>query len=119
VPGRSLDKQLKDLGPLPIAEAMGVFGQVAQALDFIHQNHLIHRDIKPGNILIDPEGQAKLADLGLIKDLDSQSLLTRSKTGLGTLEFAAPEQFDDAKNVDLRCDIYGLAATLYVALAGK
>jgi serine/threonine protein kinase len=119
VPGQSLDKQLKNQGAMPLAPALRVFGQVAEALGFIHQNQLIHRDIKPGNILIDPAGEAKLADLGLIKDLDSLSFLTNSKTGLGTLEFAAPEQFDDAKNVDLRCDIYALAASLYLALTGN
>ncbi len=118
VPGQSLDKQLKNQGPMPLSAALPVFRQVAEALGFIHQNLLIHRDIKPGNILIDPDGDAKLADLGLIKDLDSHSFLTNSRTGLGTLEFAAPEQFDDAKNVDLRCDIYALAASLYLALTG-
>jgi serine/threonine protein kinase len=119
VPGLSLDKHIKEQGPLPIPEALAAFEQVGQALDFIHQNHIIHRDIKPGNILIDPNKNAKLADLGLIKDLGSNSMLTGSKTGLGTFEYAAPEQFDDAKNVDLRCDIYGLAASLYVAMTGK
>jgi serine/threonine protein kinase len=119
VPGLSLDKRIKEQGPLSIPEALIVFGQVGRAVEFIHQQHIIHRDIKPGNILIDPNGNAKLADLGLIKDLGSNSMLTGSKTGLGTFEYAAPEQFDDAKHVDLRCDIYALAATLYVALTGK
>ena len=119
VPGQSLDKRLKDQGPLAVPEALALFVQVAHALDFIHHTQLIHRDVKPGNILIDSSRQPKLADLGLIKDLASNSLLTRSKTGLGTFQYAAPEQFDDAKNVDLRCDIYALAASLYVTLTGK
>ncbi|HWY85978.1 MAG TPA: serine/threonine-protein kinase [Gemmataceae bacterium] len=119
VPGQSLDKRLKSQGPMSLPSALATMGQVASALDFIHQKNLVHRDIKPGNILIDPGGQAKLADLGLAKNLDSHSLLTHSGTGLGTLEYAAPEQFDNAKNVDRRSDIYGLAATMYVALSGK
>jgi serine/threonine protein kinase len=119
VPGQSLDKQIKNQGPLALPEALALFGKVAEALAFIHRTQLIHRDVKPGNILIDENRQPKLADLGLIKDLGSNSLLTRSKTGLGTLQYAAPEQFDDAKHVDLRCDIYALAASLYVALTGK
>jgi serine/threonine protein kinase len=119
VPGISLEKRIKEQGPLPLAEALAIFAQVAAALDYVHENHLVHRDIKPGNVLIDLAGHAKLTDFGLIKDLDSQAMLTNSRTGLGTLEYAAPEQFDDAKHVDLRCDIYALAASLYVALTGK
>ena len=119
VDGPSLDKHLRERGPLPVDQALAIFGNVAEALAFIHDSNLIHRDIKPGNILIGKDGQAKLADLGLIKDLESQNFLTHSRTGLGTLEYAAPEQFDDAKNVDLRCDIYSLAASLYVALTGR
>ncbi|HWY88212.1 MAG TPA: serine/threonine-protein kinase, partial [Gemmataceae bacterium] len=119
VPGQSLDKQLKNQGPMAVPEALALFVQVANALDFIHRTQLIHRDVKPGNILIDASRQPKLADLGLIKDLASNSLLTRSKTGLGTFQYSAPEQFDDAKNVDLRCDIYALAASMYVTLTGK
>jgi serine/threonine protein kinase len=119
VPGISLEERIKNQGPLVLLEALAIFAQVAAALDYVHENHLIHRDVKPGNILIDPAGHAKLTDFGLIKDLDSQAMLTNSRTGLGTLEYAAPEQFDDAKHVDLRCDIYALAASLYVALTGK
>jgi serine/threonine protein kinase len=119
VPGRSLAQQLKDDGPLPLQETLTVFTQVAQAIEFIHTNRLVHRDIKPANILLDPAAGAKIADLGLVKDLNATSSLTRSRVGLGTMEFAAPEQFDDAKHVDHSCDIYGLAATLYLALTGR
>jgi eukaryotic-like serine/threonine-protein kinase len=114
-----LAQQLKAEGPLSLMEAQVVFTQVIEAIGFIHDNQLVHRDIKPANILLDPKAGAKLADLGLVKDLESESVLTLSRTGLGTMEFAAPEQFDDAKNVDRRCDIYALAVTLYLALAGR
>jgi serine/threonine protein kinase len=119
VPGRSLDKLIQEKGPLPMSQALSAFEQVAAGLEYIHRNHLIHRDIKPGNIIIEPNGHAKLADLGLMKDLDSQTMLTVSRMGLGTMEYSAPEQFDDAKHVDVRSDIYGLGAALYVALTGK
>jgi serine/threonine protein kinase len=119
VPGQSLDKKLKAAGPLSIDEALPLFAAVTEAVGFIHRQNFVHRDIKPGNILIDEAGIPKLADLGLIKDMESESLLTHSRLGLGTLGFAAPEQFDDAKNVDHRCDIYGLAATLFFAMTGK
>ena len=119
VVGQSLDQRLKKTGPLPEAEAVAVFNQIGKALQFLHENKIIHRDIKPGNILVSETGVAKLADFGLGKDLKSDSQVTQSRVGLGTLEYAAPEQFDDAKHVDASCDIYSLAATLYVALAGK
>jgi serine/threonine protein kinase len=116
--GGSLSQRLKENGPLSLKEALVIFSQIAGAVGFIHKNQLVHRDIKPANILLDARGRAKLADLGLIKDLASSALLTRSQIGLGTLDYGAPEQFDDARSVDFRCDIYALAATLYVALAG-
>jgi serine/threonine protein kinase len=119
VPGRSLSQRLQEEGPLPLAEGVALFTQIADAVAFIHDKDLVHRDIKPGNILIDGAGHAKLADLGLIKDLGSSQLLTHSRVGLGTVDYGAPEQFDDAKHADCRCDIYALAAAFYVALAGK
>jgi serine/threonine protein kinase len=119
VPGCSLSHQIKESGPLSLPTALAIFSQLTEAVRFIHQNKIVHRDIKPANILITPEGQAKLADLGLIKDLEAATLLTQSRVGLGTIEYAAPEQFDDARNVGSSCDLYALAATLYVALTGK
>ena len=119
VEGQSLAQRLKNLEPLPEPEARSVFTQVAKALQFLHEKMIVHRDIKPGNILLGENGITKLADFGLGKFLDSDSILTHSRVGLGTLEYAAPEQFDDAKHVDQRCDLYSLAATLYVALTTK
>ncbi len=79
---------------------------------------MIHRDVKTENVLLSKEGQAKLSDLGLIKDLNNGEPLTRTRTCLGTIAFVAPEQFEDAKRAEVPADIYGLGATLYHALTG-
>lgn len=119
VPGQSLDDALKEKGPLPVAEAARVFRQVADGLRYLHANHILHRDIKPGNILLTPYDQAKLVDFGLLKNLKAERHLTTSRRAMGTVDYGAPEQFEDAKRVDHRCDIFSLAATFYTALTGK
>lgn len=85
----------------------------------VHKNQLIHRDVKPDNILVTKDGKAKLTDLGLVKDADNDLNLTRTGRGLGTPHFMAPEQFRNAKNADIRCDIYSLGATLYMMVTGE
>lgn len=114
----SLDQRIKESGCPSIDEAITIFSQLAEVLAFIHKQGLIHRDIKPANVLFDATGTVKLTDLGLLKDEDAEVALTRSRTPLGTPDFAAPEQFEDAKRVDHRCDLYSLAGTMYVAMSG-
>ena len=118
VPGQSLDQKIRAKGKLGEDEVVRLARQVGEVLEFIHERNVIHRDIKPGNILLTESGEAMLADLGLVKNLEGGHALTRSSTGLGTMEYAAPEQFDNAKHADARADIYSLAATLYKALTG-
>jgi serine/threonine protein kinase len=119
IEGQNLTRLVSERGPLAEAEAVRLVGQVADALDLAHRNRLVHRDVKPDNILVTRDGQAKLTDLGLVKNLEQADLsLTRSGTWLGTVAFMAPEQFGDARHVDARCDVYGLAATLFFALSG-
>ena len=117
--GASLDKLIRSEGALALSRVLSIFSQIADALSFMHKEGLIHRDVKPGNILVSTEGVAKMADLGLIKDVESSVLLTRSRTGLGTIEFTPPEQLDNAKHVGPDADLYSLAASLHHAVTGK
>jgi serine/threonine-protein kinase len=118
VAGQNLGQRVKEEGPLRQSEAIGIISQVAEALQLAHQEKIIHRDVKPENILLTEDNQAKLTDLGLIKDLETGAELTRTRTCLGTVVYMAPEQFEDARRADIRSDVYGLAATLYFALTG-
>jgi eukaryotic-like serine/threonine-protein kinase len=119
VDGESLGQRIERDGRIPESEAILLIGQVAQALHKAHRQGLIHRDVKPDNVLVTSDGTAKLADLGLAKELETDLNLTRTGRGLGTPHFMAPEQFRNAKNADERCDIYSLAATLYNMVTGE
>jgi serine/threonine protein kinase len=119
VEGESLGQKIERDGKMPEAEAIRIIAQVAQGLHRAHKQNLIHRDVKPDNILLRPDGVAKLADLGLVKETDTDLNLTKTGRGLGTPHFMAPEQFRNAKNADIRCDIYSLGATLYMMVTGE
>jgi serine/threonine protein kinase len=119
VDGEDLWQCIERDGPLPEAEAVRIVIQVAQALHTAHTHGIIHRDVKPDNVLLTTDGHAKLSDLGLAKDLEASADLTRPAMGLGTPNYIAPEQFCDAKNAGVRCDVYSAAATLYTAVTGK
>jgi serine/threonine protein kinase len=119
VEGESLGQKIEREGKLPEAEAIRLIAQVAQGLHRAHKQGLIHRDVKPDNILVQPDGTAKLADLGLVKESESDLNLTKTGRGLGTPHFMAPEQFRNAKNASVRCDIYSLGATLYQMVTGE
>jgi hypothetical protein len=121
VDGESLGQRLDRVGRISEHEAIRIIAQIAQGLHKAHKQNMVHRDVKPDNILINSEGVAKLADLGLVKakDIESDLNLTRTGRGLGTPHFMAPEQFRDAKSADARCDIYSLGATMYMAVTGE
>jgi serine/threonine protein kinase len=119
VDGESLGQKLEREGKLPEKEAIRLIAQVAQGLHRAHKEKLIHRDVKPDNILISKDGQAKLVDLGLVKELETDLNLTRTGRGLGTPHFMAPEQFKNAKDAGPKCDIYSLGATLYMMVTGE
>jgi serine/threonine protein kinase len=119
VEGESLGQKLEREGRMSETEAVRIIAQVAQGLHRAHKQNLVHRDVKPDNILVTPDGIAKLADLGLVKETETDLNLTRTGRGLGTPHFMAPEQFRNAKNADIRCDIYSLGATLYQMVTGE
>jgi hypothetical protein len=119
VDGESLGQRVERAGAIPEADAVRLIAQVCDGLHKAHKQGLIHRDVKPDNILVNREGDAKLTDMGLVKDMDGDLSLTKTGRGLGTPHFMAPEQFRNAKNADVRCDIYSLGATLYMMVTGK
>jgi serine/threonine protein kinase len=121
VPGGSLYDLLKDTGAIKIRDALKTAYQIADALDCISIHGVVHRDIKPDNILFSADGKVKIADLGIARQsLDSRTM-TMTQTGvvIGTPAYMAPEQMIDAHNVDIRADIYSLGIVLYEMLAGK
>jgi eukaryotic-like serine/threonine-protein kinase len=119
VDGESLGNRIDREGPMGEEQAIRIIAQVCQGLHRAHKQNMIHRDVKPDNIMMTRDGVAKLTDLGLVKDAESDTNLTKTGRGLGTPNFMAPEQFRNAKNADIRCDIYSLGATLYTMLTGE
>jgi serine/threonine-protein kinase len=118
VPGKSLSDLLREQGALPVRLAAGVGLEVARALVTAHRQGIVHRDVKPSNILVTREGQARLGDFGLARALDSSSL-TRTGQTLGTPLYMAPEQAEESSSVGPPADLYALGAVLYAATAGR
>jgi serine/threonine protein kinase len=122
VDGTNLLDVVKKFGPMDIGRAVSYTRQVADGLDYAFRNGIIHRDVKPGNVLIDRAGAAKILDLGLARFYQDQNdLLTikyDDKIVLGTADYVAPEQIANSHMVDVRADVYALGATLYFLLAG-
>jgi serine/threonine-protein kinase len=123
VAGESLSARIERLGALPPADALAVVADAARALGHAHESGIIHRDVKPDNILIDgATGAAKLADLGLARVDDGggqTGSLTTTGTVFGTPNYMSPEQARDTHAVDPRTDIYSLGATFHHALYGE
>ncbi|MFL5885290.1 MAG: serine/threonine-protein kinase, partial [Thermoleophilaceae bacterium] len=104
-------------GPLPAERALRVLRSIASALDDAHEHGVVHRDVKPANILIGHDGQAKLADLGIASAMERNSRITRTGTVLGTAAYIAPERLDGGVGGP-PSDVYALAAVAYEALSG-
>src|SRR5262245_14815481 len=119
IDGKSMQKWMDKLGKLSVGDAVHVVLCSAYALQHAHEQSLVHRDIKPDNILITNKGIVKVADLGLAKKTDDDMSLTQSGTGFGTPYYMPLEQYRNAKHVDARADIYALGVTLYYLLTGK
>jgi eukaryotic-like serine/threonine-protein kinase len=122
VEGPNLLEVVKQFGPMDIGRAVSYVRQIAEGLDHAFRNGIIHRDIKPGNILIDCTGHAQLLDLGLARfyndHTDQLTIKYDDKIVLGTADYIAPEQVVNSHAVDIRADIYALGSTLYFLLAG-
>ncbi|MCA8983030.1 MAG: serine/threonine-protein kinase [Planctomycetaceae bacterium] len=118
IDGCSMQNWIDTLKTLSVGDALHVTIVCAQALAHAHKMNLIHRDIKPDNILVTKNGAVKVADLGLAKAVDEDNSMTQSGTGMGTPLYMPPEQARNAKYVDLRSDIYALGCTLYKFLTG-
>ena len=117
VPGTDLHRLLKHEGPLPPERAAEIVAQVAAALDAAHAAGLVHRDVKPANVLLAGD-HAYLSDFGLTRLLSSEEQLTETGQWLGTTDFASPEQLQGGR-IDARADIYSLGCVLHAALFGK
>jgi serine/threonine protein kinase len=110
-------KELSSHGPLDPQDAVRLALQVARALSFAHERGLVHRDVKPQNVLLNDDGQAKVTDFGIARSLDVHGV-TQTGTVLGTSDYIAPEQARGQK-VDPKTDIYSLGAVLYELLTGE
>ena len=117
VPGGTL-KDLMEQGPLDVRQTAQLLRQIAEALDHAHQQGVVHRDVKPSNVLLQDGKWALLMDFGLAKMLTSTSNITASGTGVGTPDYMSPEQAQGL-SIDQRTDIYSLGIMLYQMLTGK
>jgi serine/threonine protein kinase len=116
IQGGSLAQQIEQRGQLDIGTTMRVCGEVAGALDALHANDLIHRDVKPANIMLDQEGISYITDFGLAKDTQG-SLLTRPGQAVGSLDYMAPEQIR-GETVTAATDVYALGCVMSECLSG-
>jgi serine/threonine protein kinase len=127
ITGYDLDRLVSDRGPLPVELALHCTIHAARGLASAHAQGIIHRDVKPANVMLDENGCVRVLDLGLARVVEAGNLmggdavgsLTQSGAYMGTVDFMAPEQADDPRKVDHRADIYSLGCTLYFLLTGR
>jgi WD40 repeat protein len=120
VEGVSLDRLVKDHGPLSVAEACTCIRQAALGLQHAHERGMVHRDIKPQNLIRCANGTVKVLDFGLaLLTAERGGKLTETNVIMGTPEYMAPEQAEDPRNADVRADVYSLGCTLWFLLTGS
>jgi serine/threonine protein kinase len=127
VQGINLDRVVGQQGPLSVSKAVDYLIQSARGLEAAHEKGIIHRDIKPGNLMLDHGGTVRVLDLGLARIVDANNPFSKSTAGrltqsgmyMGTIDYMAPEQAEDSHRVDHRADIYSLGCTLFFLLTGR
>jgi len=123
VDGQSIQEIVTENGPLPLEVAADYFRQAALGLEHAHRAGLVHRDVKPGNLLVDQGGVVKVLDLGLARfnevAEDQPLTVTHDERVLGTADYLSPEQAIDSHTVDSRADVYSLGCSIYFALTGR
>jgi predicted Ser/Thr protein kinase len=118
VDGENLKALIERRGPAPVTTALELAMQIARGLSFAHQQGLVHRDVKPQNVLLNGDGQAKVTDFGIARSLDVQQGMTQTGTVLGTSDYIAPEQAQ-GQRVDEHTDVYSLGVVLYEMLTNE
>jgi eukaryotic-like serine/threonine-protein kinase len=116
IEGRTLKRRIQEEGPLPVDEAVAYAIEIGRGLTAAHARKLVHRDVKPQNVLIDPDGRAKVTDFGIARSLESKGLTATGRV-LGTTDYVSPEQAM-GEDVDERSDVYSLGVVLYEMLTG-
>src|SRR3954454_19253433 len=117
VAGDNLKEVVDREGPLPVERVLTLGIQIATALAFAHEHGLVHRDVKPQNVLLNGDGSAKVTDFGIARSLDVQHGMTQTGTVLGTSDYIAPEQAQ-GQTVSAQTDVYSLGVVLYELLTG-
>ena len=119
--GKMLSTPSSTAGPVPmLRKKLSILNNVLSALDFAHQRGIVHRDVKPSNILLTRDLEPKLSDFGIAAALWGQeSRYTRTDEIVGTMDYIAPEQKENSKNVDLRADIYSIGVIMYQLITGR
>ena len=119
VEGETLRDVLRREGPLPPERAMSLSADICGALDFSHRNGIVHRDVKPGNVMITPQGTVKVMDFGIARAVsDSAATMTSTAAVIGTAQYLSPEQAR-GESVDARSDVYSMGCLLYELVAGE
>ncbi len=118
LPGGTLADRVAAVGAQPVESVIEWARQTLQVLAYLHDNRIVHRDVKPSNLLVGEDGTVKLSDLGLVRHMDRSSDLTRTLEGVGTPRFMAPEQLR-GEAPTAACDLYSLGVTLFQLLTGR